>query len=48
MGDGMTNTWGDVLMYFLVFGGVPALAVFVPLVVVPFLYRQFFRMRRRH
>ena len=45
MGDGMTNTVWDLTMYFLVFGGVPALAVLVPLVAVPFFYRACRRFR---
>ena len=47
MGDGMTDTPWDVLIYFLVFGGVPAFAVFVPLIVVPYLFHLFRRIRHR-
>ena len=39
MGDGMTNTPWDVFMYLLVFGGVPFLAVVLPLIVAPLVYR---------
>ena len=39
MGDGMTNSPWDMFVYFLIFGGVPALVVIVPLLAVPLLYR---------
>ena len=34
MGDAFNNTPWDVLMYFLIFGGVPTLIVGIPLTVI--------------
>ena len=44
MGDGMRNTPWDVFMHFLMFGGVPFLAVVVPLIVAPLIYRITIRL----
>ena len=44
MGDAITTPF-DTFVFFLIFGGIPALIVLGPLVIAPWMYRRIRKLR---